>query len=73
MLSYKLSANAEVRLQEVRHSQQFTVLTDRNREHLREWLPWVDTNRTVEELTTTHVLQPGRYGWVRSGPRICSA
>jgi len=58
VLSYKLSANAEVRLQEERHSQQFTVLTDRNREHLREWLAWVDTSRTVEELTTTHVLQP---------------
>ena len=48
MLSYKLSANAEGRLLEERHSQQFTVLTARNREHLREWLPWVDTSRTVE-------------------------
>jgi hypothetical protein len=73
VFSYKLSENAEVRLLEERHAQQLTDLTDRNREHLREWLPWVDTNRTVEELTTTHVLQPGRYGSVRSGLRICSA
>lgn len=24
-------------------------LTDKNREHLREWLPWVDTTRTVDD------------------------
>lgn len=49
MFSYKLSENTEVRLLEERHAQQLTDLTDRNREHLREWLPWVDTNRTVED------------------------
>jgi hypothetical protein len=35
----KLSEKAEVRLLEGRHHQQLTDLTDRNREHLREWLP----------------------------------
>ncbi len=58
MFSYKLSENTELRLLEERHAQQLTDLTNRNREYLRAWLPWVDTNRTVEELTTTHVLQP---------------
>ena len=50
VFSYKLSANTEVRLLEERHAQELTDLTDRNREHLRAWLPWVDTNRTVEDL-----------------------
>jgi ribosomal-protein-serine acetyltransferase len=49
MFSYKLSENTEVRLLEERHAQQLTDLTERNREHLREWLPWVDTNRTLED------------------------
>ena len=72
MLSYKLSANAEGRLLEERHSQHFTVLTARNREPLREWLPWVDTSRTVEQLTTTHVLQPycNRDGTIRCAADI---
>ena len=40
----KLSENAEVRLLEERHAQQLTDLTDRNREHLREWPPgWTQT------------------------------
>ncbi len=66
MFSYKLSENAEVRLLEERHAQQLTDLTDCNREHLRAWLPWADTNRTLEELTTTHVLQPVRFGTQRT-------
>jgi ribosomal-protein-serine acetyltransferase len=49
VFSYKLSENTEVRLLEERHAQELTDLTDRNREHLRKWLPWVDTNRTVED------------------------
>ena len=49
MFSYKLSENTELRLLEERHAQELTDLTERNREHLRAWLPWVDTNRTVED------------------------
>ncbi len=49
MFSYKLSETAELRLLEERHAQELTDLTERNREHLRAWLPWVDTNRTVED------------------------
>jgi hypothetical protein len=74
VFSYRLSENAEVRLLEERYAQQLTDLTDRNREHLREWLPWVDTNRTVEELSTTHVLQPycNRDGTVRYAAELGS-
>jgi ribosomal-protein-serine acetyltransferase len=34
---------------EERHAEQLADLTDRNREHLRTWLPWVDASRTVED------------------------
>lgn len=49
MFRYKLGEHSELRLLEERHAQELTELTDRNREHLREWLPWLDNNRTVED------------------------
>ena len=49
MFSHKLTENTELRLLEERHAQELTDLTDRNREHLRAWLPWVDSSRTVED------------------------
>ncbi len=49
MFSHKLGENTELRLLEERHAQELTDLTDRNREYLRAWLPWVDASRTVED------------------------
>jgi ribosomal-protein-serine acetyltransferase len=49
VFSHKLSENTELRLLEERHAQELSDLTDRNREHLRAWLPWVDSSRTVED------------------------
>ena len=49
MFSHKRGEKTELRLLEERHAQELTDLTDRNREYLRAWLPWVDTNRTVED------------------------
>ena len=50
MFSHKLTEDTELRLLEERHAEELTNLIDRNREHLRAWLPWVDTTRTVEDL-----------------------
>lgn len=44
---YKIGDNAELRLLEERHAEELTDLTDHNREHLRAWMPWLDSNRTV--------------------------
>jgi ribosomal-protein-serine acetyltransferase len=49
VFSHKLTENTELRLLEERHAEELTDLTDRNREHLRAWLPWVDANRTLED------------------------
>jgi ribosomal-protein-serine acetyltransferase len=48
VFSHKLTENTKLRLLEERHAEELTDLTDRNREHLRAWLPWVDATRTVE-------------------------
>jgi ribosomal-protein-serine acetyltransferase len=49
VFGYKLGENTQLRLLEERHGEQLADLTDRNREHLRAWLPWVDADRTVED------------------------
>ena len=49
MFSHKLSEHTELRLLEERHAEELSNLTDRNRERLRVWLPWVDSSRTVED------------------------
>jgi ribosomal-protein-serine acetyltransferase len=49
VFSHKLTEDTELRLLEKRHAKELTDLTDRNREYLRAWLPWVDANQTVED------------------------
>jgi ribosomal-protein-serine acetyltransferase len=38
-----------LRLLEERHAKELTNLTERNREHLRVWLPWLEANQTVQD------------------------
>ena len=38
---HELSENTKLQLLEGRHAEELTDLTDRNREYLRAWLPWV--------------------------------
>ena len=49
MFRHKLTEDTELRLLEERHAKELTSLTDRNREHLRAWLPWVDASRTLDD------------------------
>ncbi len=49
MFSHKLNGTTELRLLEERHAEELHALGERNRAHLRVWLPWVDSNRTVED------------------------
>jgi len=49
VFSFRLGDGAELRLLEERHAAQLAALTDQSRAYLREWLPWVDHSRTVED------------------------
>ncbi len=49
MFTHTLGEDTELRLLEARHAEELTDLTDRDREHLRAWMPWLDANRTVED------------------------
>ncbi|MEO0144259.1 MAG: GNAT family protein [candidate division WOR-3 bacterium] len=49
MLGYNLGEGLWLRLLERHHAEFLFVLTDRNRDHLRPWLPWVDEVRSVAD------------------------
>src|SRR5712692_3225978 len=49
MFTCRFREDAELRLLEKRHAETLFALTEQNRRQLREWLPWVDPTRSVEE------------------------
>jgi ribosomal-protein-serine acetyltransferase len=49
MFSAPLRDGFDLRLLEERHATEMVATIDRNREHLRQWLPWVDATRTVDD------------------------
>jgi ribosomal-protein-serine acetyltransferase len=49
MFTYSLGDDAELRVLEAGHTSALFALIDGNRPHLRQWLPWVDLTRTVED------------------------
>jgi ribosomal-protein-serine acetyltransferase len=50
MFTHKLTNDAELRLLEPRHAEELYLLVDSNREHLRRWLPWVDSTKSTEDI-----------------------
>lgn len=49
MFRYSISPDLELRLLDERHTDELFELTDRSREHLRPWTPWVDSTKTAED------------------------
>jgi ribosomal-protein-serine acetyltransferase len=49
MFPYRIDEDISMELLEARHAKDLYRLADANREHLREWLPWVDKIRSVED------------------------
>src|SRR5260370_33763273 len=49
MFSAPLRDGFALRLLEERHARTLFVAVEREREHLRPWLPWVDATRTEED------------------------
>lgn len=42
----------ELRLHEERYAEAFFQLIDRNRDYLRQWMPWLDSEQSVEDTRT---------------------
>lgn len=49
MFRYAIGQDVELRLLEERHAAELFELTDRSREHLRPWTPWIDNVKTVDD------------------------
>ncbi len=49
MFYCKIDDETELRLIELRHTEELFLLTEQNRQHLREWLPWVDSSSSYED------------------------
>jgi ribosomal-protein-serine acetyltransferase len=47
----KVTDEIELKLVEEQHAQEIFNLTDANRRHLREWLPWLDQTRSVTDIS----------------------
>ncbi|HTY91106.1 MAG TPA: GNAT family N-acetyltransferase [Methanocella sp.] len=49
MFSRVVGQGLELRLLEDRYAEELFGLSDRSREHLRPWMPWIDRTRCVED------------------------
>ena len=49
LLCIRIDDDMVLRIYEERHAQEVAKLVDQNRVYLRQWLPWVDDSRTVED------------------------
>lgn len=49
MFRYEIGVDAELRMLQDRHAEELFALVDRNREYLREWLPFLDATTSVED------------------------
>ena len=54
MFSKQITIDAELRPVEVRHCEEIFALVDKNRAHIRRWMPWVDATKTVEDVKKWH-------------------
>lgn len=50
MFKHIIDENLELRLRSIQDVEEFYLLVDRNREYLREWLPWVDGVKSSKDI-----------------------
>jgi ribosomal-protein-serine acetyltransferase len=62
MLTITADAEVELRILEPADAPALIALIDASREHLREWLPWVDNNRTAEDSLRFITGSLDKYG-----------
>lgn len=58
MLNIKLNHDTELKLLEKEDAHELFSLTDKNRQYLRRWLPWLDDTNSVED--SLNFIQSGK-------------
>jgi len=68
LLRINIDEDTDLRIYEERHAREVAALVDRNRAYLRQWLPRVDSSRTVEDSKAfiQHSLQQLAEDWVKT-------
>ncbi|SES02388.1 ribosomal-protein-serine acetyltransferase [Gracilibacillus ureilyticus] len=49
MFEYKIDEEISLKLVELKDAERVFKLTDRSRDYLREWLPWLDSTTSIED------------------------
>jgi len=49
MVRFGIDDETELRLLKERHAEELFALMNQNRKYLREWLPWLETNKSLED------------------------
>lgn len=62
MFSLRIDDEVSLELAEEHHAQAIFDLTDRNRDHLAPWMPWVATTTTVADTMGFLTFIRGEYG-----------
>lgn len=60
-IRFALGQEAELRLMEIRDAEALFALVDRNRAHLRQWLPWVDYTLSVKDCVELRLKALERF------------
>jgi ribosomal-protein-serine acetyltransferase len=61
MFYHKIDAEIELKPVEPYHAEELFSLVDRNREHLRQWLPWVDATKEPKDTRSFITLSRQQY------------
>ena len=62
MFTHKINNEIELKLLEIQDAERIFTITQESREYLREWLPWVDFTKTLED--TKGFIKSTRQGFV---------
>lgn len=65
MFSWQIDNNIRLELLQSHHAQEIFALTDRNREYLRQWLPWVDAVKEPED--TANYVKNSQQSQIENG------
>lgn len=64
MFSIRIDEELQLALLEKRHAARIFELTDKGRNYLKQWLPWVDFTKTVAD--SEHFIQTARQQYIQN-------
>lgn len=64
MFVWQIDKNIQLELLEPRHAEELFQLTDQNRKHLSQWLPWVESVQQPED--TVKFIDQSQQQWIEN-------